>query len=482
MAERRCNAVPGMMNGMMNTVLSSIFFFIVALGILITIHEFGHYWVARKMGVKVLRFSIGFGKPLWTHHGKVDNTEYVIAAIPLGGYVKMLDEREAAVAPHELHRAFNRQPLWSRFAIVFAGPLFNFLLAIIVYWAIFIIGISGLKPVVGMLTPNSIAQRGGFQVGDVIVEVNGNTTPTWEVVVLAMLDKALEQEAVTVKVRDADQRAVMRNLNFTTITGSDLDQGNLLESIGITPSRPALPAVVGQLERGGPAEQAGLQVGDKIIAVDGQPIPDWDTWVAYVRPRANQVIHVAIERMHGQSVIGESREHQTFNVRPVPVVTKDGTIGRIGVGVKVPDELPAELQSILRYSPGEAIIPAVIKTWDMSILTLRMLSKMITGMLSATNLSGPISIAQYAGSSANAGLVAFLGFLAIVSVSLGVLNLLPIPLLDGGHLMYYLIEAVKGSPVSDDVQILGQRVGIALLGTLMIFAFYNDLTRLFGPQ
>ena len=472
---------------MMNTVLSSVFFFIVALGILITIHEFGHYWVARKMGVKVLRFSIGFGKPLWTHHGKVDNTEYVIAAIPLGGYVKMLDEREAPVAPHELHRAFNRQPLRSRFAIVFAGPLFNFLLAILVYWAIFIIGISGLKPVVGTVTPNSIAHSSGLQVGDVIVEVNGKITPTWETVVLAMLDKALEQQAVTIKVRDSNQLDVIRNLNLTTITGSDLDQGNLLESIGIIPSRPKLPAVLGQLEEGGPAQQAGLQVGDKVIAVDGQPVTDWDAWVSYVRPRANQVMHVEIERSRVTPVGteaggGASLERQVFQVRPAAVVTKDGTIGRIGVGVKVPDKLPAELQSILRYSPGEAIMPAIIKTWDMSVLTLRMLYKMLTGMLSASNLSGPISIAQYAGSSADAGFVAFLGFLAIVSISLGVLNLLPIPLLDGGHLMYYLIEIVKGSPVSENAQILGQRVGIALLGTLMIFAFYNDLARVFGVQ
>lgn len=466
---------------MMDTVLSSVFFFIVALGILITIHEFGHYWVARKMGVKVLRFSIGFGKPLWTYRGKADNTEYVIAAIPLGGYVKMLDEREAPVASHELNRAFNRQPLRSRFAIVFAGPLFNFLLAILVYWAIFIIGISGLKPVVGVVAPNSIAHSSGLRVGDVIVEVDAKITPTWETVVLAMLDRALEQQTVAIKVRQLDQLDVIRNLNLTSITGSDLDQGNLLESIGITPSRPKLPAVLGQLEEGGPAQQAGLQVGDKIIAVDGQLVADWDAWVAYVRPRANQVIQVDVERKQVTDT-GEQLERQAFQVRPAAVTTKDGTIGRIGVGVKVPDELPAELQSKLRYSPGEAIIPAVIKTWDMSVLTLRMLYKMITGMLSASNLSGPISIAQYAGSSADAGLVAFLGFLAVVSISLGVLNLLPIPLLDGGHLMYYLIEAVKGSPVSDDAQMLGQRVGIALLGTLMIFAFYNDLARLFGPQ
>lgn len=466
---------------MMDTVLSSVFFFIVALGILITIHEFGHYWVARKMGVKVLRFSIGFGKPLWTHRGKADNTEYVIAAIPLGGYVKMLDEREAPVTPHELNRAFNRQPLRSRFAIVFAGPLFNFLLAILVYWAIFIIGISGLKPVVGVVVPNSIAHSSGLQVGDVIVEVDGKITPTWETVVLAMLDRALEQQTVAIKVRQLDQLDVVRNLNLTSITGNDLDQGNLLESIGITPSRPKLPAVLGQLEEGGPAQQAGLQVGDKIIAVDGQPVADWDAWVAYVRSRANQVIQVDVERKQVTGT-GEQLERQLFQVRPAAVTTKDGTIGRIGVGVQVPGELPAELQSVLRYSPGDAIIPAVIKTWDMSVLTLRMLYKMITGMLSASNLSGPISIAQYAGSSADAGLVAFLGFLAIVSISLGVLNLLPIPLLDGGHLMYYLIEAVKGSPVSDDAQMLGQRVGIALLGTLMIFAFYNDLARLFGPQ
>ncbi len=462
---------------MMNTVLSSIFFFIVALGILITIHEFGHYWVARKMGVKVLRFSVGFGKPLWTHHGKVDNTEYVVAAIPLGGYVKMLDEREAAVEPHELHRAFNRQPLYSRFAIVFAGPLFNFLLAIFVYWAIFVIGISGLKPVVGGVAANSIAHHSGFQVGDVVMEVDGKVTPTWETIALAMLDQALDQRVVAIKVRDANQLEAIRHLNLSTITGSDLDQGNLLESIGITPSRPALLPVIGQLEQNSPAEQAGLQVGDRIIAVDEHAMQDWDAWVKYVRSRPNQIIRVDVER-----AVGGQLERQTFDMRPAPVATRDGPIGRIGVGVKVPDELPVELQSILRYSPIEAIIPAVIKTWDMSVLTLRMLYKMITGMLSATNLSGPISIAQYAGSSANAGIVSFLGFLAIVSISLGVLNLLPIPLLDGGHLTYYLIEAVKGSPVSDHTQIMGQRVGIALLGTLMIFAFYNDLARLFGPQ
>lgn len=460
---------------MINTVLSSIFFFIVALGVLITIHEFGHYWVARKMGVKVLRFSIGFGKPLWTRRGKVDDTEYVIAAIPLGGYVKMLDEREGAVASHELGRAFNRQPLLSRFAIVFAGPLFNFLLAIFAYWAIFIIGVSGLKPVIAIVAPSSIAQKSGFQAGDEILSVNDKTTPTWEAIVFAMLDKALDQQAVAVKVRDAGQIEMTRTLHLTTITGSDLDQGNLLESVGIIPSRPTLAPVLGQLERGGAAEQAGLQVGDKIIAADAQPMHDWDAWVEYVRPRAGRVIHVEVER-----VAGNQRARHVFELRPVSVATKDGTIGRIGAGVKLPDELPEELRSVLRYSPGEAIIQAVVKTWDMSVLTLRMLYKMITGMLSVTNLSGPISIAQYAGYSASAGFVSFLGFLAIVSISLGVLNLLPIPMLDGGHLMYYLIEAVKGSPVSDETQMLGQRVGIALLGTLMIFAFYNDFARLFG--
>ena len=450
----------------MGTVLSSIFFFIVALGILITVHEFGHYWVARKAGIKVLRFSVGFGKPLWSKTAGKDQTEYVVAAIPLGGYVRMLDEREGEVAPEEVHRAFNRQSLGKRVAVVFAGPLFNFILAIVAYWLIFVVGVTGMKPIVGEVSEQSIAAMGGLQQGDHIVEIGGRTTPTWEVAVVAMLDNALNTGKVAIKVEEADTARQVERVILLDKIPEDLNRGGLLDFIGIRPYRPLIPPIIGKLAPNGAAESAGVLVGDKVIAADGQTIKDWEQWVDYVRARPEQAIVVEVER---------DGARYELEITPARV---DGNVGKIGAGVRLL-EMPDELKSEVRYGAGEALINATIKTWDMSILTLRMLGKMVIGDISLSNLSGPISIARYAGYSASIGFISFLSFLAIVSISLGVLNLLPIPMLDGGHLFYYLVEFIKGSPVSEATQILGQKIGVAMLLGMMVLAFYNDILRFF---
>jgi len=450
----------------MSTVLSSVFFFILALGILITVHEFGHYWVARRAGIKVLRFSIGFGRPLWTRVAGADQTEYVLAAIPLGGYVRMLDEREGEVAPEELHRAFNRQSLIKRVAVVVAGPLFNFILAIAAYWLIFVIGVTGMKPIVGVVSNDSMAARGGFETGDRIVAVGERQTPTWEVVIVSMLDDAMNLGEVVITVEPADSaRQVERTIQLNAIP-DDLNRGGLLDYIGIRPYRPVIPAVIGKLAPNGAAERAGIQVDDRIVSADGESIEDWEQWVDYVRARPEQRITVEIERQGGRLELG---------LTPVRV---DGDIGKIGAGVRM-QKMPDELKSLVQYGPGLALVNATVKTWDMSLLTLRMLGKMAMGDISLSNLSGPISIARYAGYSASIGFVSFLTFLAIVSISLGVLNLLPIPMLDGGHLLYYLVEFFKGSPVSEATQILGQKLGIAMLLGMMLLAFYNDILRFF---
>ena len=454
----------------MNTVLTSVAAFVVTLGILITIHEFGHYWVARRLGVKVLRFSIGFGRPLWRRVAGPDQTEYVVAALPLGGYVKMLDEREGEVKPEEISRAFNHKSVGRRAAIVAAGPVFNFLFAILAYWVMFVIGVEGVKPVVGEIQPASIAAQAGLKSNDEIVTVDGKATPTWETVLFILLDKVYDKGEIVLEVRDQDSR---RRLHTLDLRGAPkaLGRGDLLENLGIRPVRPVLPAVIGEVEKGGAAEAAGLAKGDKILTADGAAIRNWDDWVNIVRKRPNQIITMQIERA-GASL--------ALEVKPAAVKAQAGTIGRIGAAPEPPTEIPAALRAVVRYNPAEALLQAGAKTWEMSALTLRVLGKMLVGQASLENLSGPLSIAQYAGYSAQDGLASFLRFLAIVSVSLGVLNLLPVPVLDGGHLMYYLVEAVTGRPVPAMMEQVGQRIGIALLLGLTVLAFYNDLTRLFG--
>jgi regulator of sigma E protease len=451
-------------------ILSSAFFFVIAIGVLVSVHEFGHFWVARRLGVKVLRFSIGFGKPLLRWRRRDDPTEYVIAAIPLGGYVQMLDEREGPVEAFEQHLAFNRKPLLSRCAVVIAGPLFNFLLAIVAYWAIFVLGVNGLKPIVGDVTPGSLAAQGGFQSRDVIERVGGTDTSTWDAVILELLSGSLQSEPLIVEVKDQDGAERRRELAFQSLSET-IDQEKLMETVGVRPYRPSLPAVIGQVELDGAAAESGLRSGDRLLSWNGGVVETWSAWVNVIREHPEQTGELVIERDGGRVVL---------SLTPRRVQTVNGDIGRIGAGVAVPPGFGEDVTTTVRYSFLPALGMAIQKCYSMTSLTLNMLGHMVTGSVSAKNISGPISIAQYAGMSAGMGLVAFLGYLAIISISLGVLNLLPIPILDGGHLLYYLIEAVKGSPVSEQTMIFGQRIGIAMLVSVMVLAFYNDFVRLFS--
>lgn len=451
----------------MDSFIISILSFVVALGLLIAIHEFGHFWVARKVGIKVHRFSIGFGKPLWTKKFGADDTEFVLAAIPLGGYVKMLDEREEDVAEHELHRAFTQKTLGQRFAVVFAGPAANFIFAIFAYWLLFVIGVPGMKPIVDTVEVNSPFYEAGLISGDEIISVDNKDTPTLEAVRMVLIESILDNANVEVLVSQSSSETRQINLDLSS-TPVDAISGNLLQYLGFIPYRPALPVVVGRVVEGGAGALAGMKEGDKILSIDGKTVNDWVKWAEYVRSKPEQPIEMLISR--------DATEF-TLTVVPALVETQNGKIGRVGLGPFVPENFYDELRATQHYEFFPAIMASVEKTWDMSILTLQMFGKMITGQASLENISGPISIAQYAGMSAQIGYISFISFMAIISVSLGVLNLLPVPLLDGGHLMYYTIEFFKGSPVSDAAQLIGQKIGILLLGSLMFLAVVNDLTR-----
>ncbi|NJN45199.1 MAG: RIP metalloprotease RseP [Candidatus Competibacteraceae bacterium] len=454
----------------MSDVLISLLALVVTLGLLITFHEFGHFWVARRLGVKVLRFSIGFGKPFWLRRGRVDDTEFAVTAIPLGGYVRMLDEREGDVDPQERDRAFNRQPVSARIAIVAAGPIFNFLFAIAVYALMFMIGVPGLRPLLEQPPVDSLMAQAGFRQGDLIIAVDDQITPTLRDVSLALLDRAMASDSIVVQVQDTDQRMLSRTLDLSALPNArQADQ--LLEQLGLVMQQPRLPAVIAEVQDDGAAQQAGLQAGDRVVSVDGQPITDWQQWAGVVRQRPNMSLNVGIER--------DGVEY-AFTVIPDLIETEQGAIGRVGALVRMPDDFADNVRIVIRYGPIQAFGEAVAKTWEMALFTLRMLGRMLIGKASLENISGPITIAQFAGQSASIGLIPFLSFLALVSISLGVLNLLPVPILDGGHLLYYFIELVKGSPLPEFAQELGQRVGIVLLVMLMGLAFFNDLARLFG--
>ncbi|MGE0485778.1 MAG: RIP metalloprotease RseP [Gammaproteobacteria bacterium] len=447
-------------------LLQTVLAFVLALGVLVAVHEFGHYWVAKRLGVKILRFSLGFGPVLWSRQR--GETEFAVAAVPLGGYVKMLDEREGEVAEHELGRAFNRQPLGTRFAVVAAGPLANFLLAFAAYWLTLVVGVSGPRPIVGDVEPNSIAARAGLIASSEIVAVEGRATETWDGVFRRALDAILDSSAVAVTVREGDRERPAL-LDFSGLTIDDLGEGDFLGEIGITPDRPLIPPRIERVVPGEPAAIAGMRAGDLVLTTDGAEVESWADWVATIRRSAGHTLTVEVAR---------GIETVPLELTPRPDKEGDATVGRIGAEVQIPDDLPAVAVGVERYGPLEALYGGAERTWAMTKTTGKFLRKMVTGDASVRNLSGPLSIAHYAGASARLGFARFVEFLALVSVSLGVLNLLPIPLLDGGHLLYYLIEFATRRPVSETVQGYGQQIGLVMLLGLMGLAVYNDILRM----
>jgi len=455
----------------MTNFLTSVGAFIVAIGVMVTVHEYGHYWVARRCGVRVLRFSIGFGRALWRRVSPRTGTEWVIAALPLGGYVKMLDEREGEVDPAERHLAFNNQGVGARSAIVVAGPLVNVLLAVVAYAAMFLIGVQGVTPIVGGADAGSPAAAAGFRDGDRIVAVDGRDTPTWSEVRLALLDQGLGRgdKPLPVTVSRPDGERATRQLDASSVSLKD-EAADPVASLGFQRWLPDLSARITGVVPDSPAAAAGFKPGDVVQQADGTAIADWGAWVDYVRAHPGQPIQTVVRRDGGTTTITVTPEaHQVGGEK----------IGRIGAyGPKISKSDRDRMFTTVRYGPLDALGHGLSKTWDVTQLTVRVLAGLVTGQASLSNISGPISIAQYAGESAQIGLATYLGFIALISVSIGILNLLPIPVLDGGHLLYYVIEAIKGRPVSDRVQALGQQVGIVLLAGLMALALYNDLLRL----
>ena len=451
------------------SLLTTIAAFLVTLGILIVIHELGHYWVARKCGVKVLRFSIGFGRPLARWVRGTDRTEWVLAAIPLGGYVRMLDERDTDSGPvsaADLPRAFNRQPVGKRIAIVLAGPVANLLLAILVYWGLNVAGVMEPRAVLGPPTAETPAALAGLRTGDEVLSVDDEPVRSWNDVNWQVLQHAVDRSAVELDVRGADGVTRQVRLDLSRLTAQDLE-GNPLPKIGLTLW--GGPPRIGRISEGSAAARAGLMSGDRVLEVGRTPIMSARDLIERIRASAEQPLDLLIERDGRQLTLTAT----PARVRDESAQGGGREIGRLGAELGDRPELVR-----VHHGPIESIGLAVSKTWEMTVFSLKMLGKMITGEASWKNLSGPVTIADYAGKTATIGLAAYLSFLALVSISLGVLNLLPIPMLDGGHLVYYLVEIIKGSPPADWIVEWGQRAGIGVLVLLTALALYNDLTRL----
>lgn len=447
----------------------TVFHFIVAISILVAFHEFGHFWVARRCGVKVQRFSIGFGKIVWSYQKDAESTEYALSSVPLGGYVKMVDEREGEVEEKDLPFAFNRKPLPARAAIVAAGPIFNLALAVFLYWGAAMLGETGIRPIVGEVEQGTLAHDAGFVEGEEIVSINEKPTPTWMEAMSILFSLAVNSEqGIAIETRNEDGMPQHHVLNIPEEDAQKPEE--LYDRLGLQPWLPEFEPIFGRIIEGGAAATAGLQEGDRVISADGNKIKNWVQWVEYIETHAETPI---------QLIVSRNDVHMSVTLTPAAVETDEGTVGKIGAAVDVPDEVMDTLTVHYSLPVGEAFVDGLEKTWYYAFATLKMMGKMFIGKASVENLSGPISIAQFAGQSAEMGYVHFLKFMALVSVSLGVLNLLPVPMLDGGHLMFYAIEAVKGSPVSDRVQIVFQQIGILLLMSLMLFAVFLDIGRLF---
>lgn len=450
----------------MGGLLWNIGAFIVALGLLVAVHEFGHFWVARRCGVKVERFSIGFGKAIWRRLGK-NGTEYVLALIPLGGYVKMLDGRVDELKPGEEAQAFNHKSVWARMAIVAAGPMANFVFALFAFWLMFMIGVPSVKPVVGEVRPASIVAEAGILPGMEIVGVGGEETGDWESVTYALISH-LGDDSVQLKLKAANTSyAVDKTLQLAGWK-FDPDKESPIGSLGIVPLGGKVLPVVEAVVPSSASEKAGLQIGDRIKGVDGEAITEWAQFVERVQQSPVQPLQVTVER---------GGSEMTLTLTPDGKKVKGQLVGFVGLSPQLVP-LPDEYRTLLQYGPLQALWHGVQKTWSLITLTFDMIGKLIGGIVSLDNLSGPISIAKGAGSSADYGLVYFLGFLALISVNLGIINLFPLPVLDGGHLVYFLIEAITGKPVSEKIQEVGFRIGAAILMLLMGIALFNDFARL----
>jgi len=455
----------------MLTVLAFIF----TLGLLVTVHEYGHYQAAKWCGVKVLKFSIGFGKPLWSKKIGPEQTEFIIAAIPLGGFVKMLDEHEfeqdipqVHYSEAQLKRAFNRQSVAKRIAIVSAGPFANLLLAIFLYWLLFMMGIVGMRPTLGNVIEHSPAATASFARGETIQKINGREVATWQEVSWILLNESLKSKSVEIQAINNDQEVHLHQLSLSSINLDNASK-DTLALLGLTMHQPDIPARIGEVIKNSPADLAGLKTNDLVLLISNTKVKMWEDFVEEIRRHPNAPLDILIQR---------GSEEIKLTVRPEPVIENGKTVGRIGAAFRMEQSELDRLFVTTHYSAGESLIKASEKTWDTAVFSLKMLGRMVTGQASWKGMSGPVTIANYAGQSANMGIKVFISFLALISISIGVLNLLPIPVLDGGHLMYYMVEILTGKPVSEAVLNIGQRIGFFLLGSMMILALYNDMNRL----